>query len=238
MGYRPGGELAARPLHFIWIADASSSMRYEGKIQALNQAIREALPHMRDVARENPHAEVLVRAISFSSSARWHVDSPTGVEGFEWPDLQSSGYTAMGEALELLAEALDVEEMSSRALPPVLVLLSDGQPTDNFGAGLKALMDKPWARKAVRIAIAIGGDADRDVLQRFIGHPEIQPLEANHPEALVDHIRWASTAVLQAVSSPMSQLHGQSRGSGNVVLPSLPGSAGASQTKVDANDIW
>ena len=32
MGKRPGGELATRPLHFIWIADCSGSMSGE-KIQ-------------------------------------------------------------------------------------------------------------------------------------------------------------------------------------------------------------
>lgn len=206
MGRRPGGELAARPLHFIWIADCSSSMASDGKIQALNQAIREAMPHMSQVAADNPNAEVLIRSVAFSSGAKWHVADPTSVEKFQWPDLQTSGYTAMGEALKLVADQLDVEVMSNRALPPVLVLLSDGQPTDDFGAGLQQLMDQPWGKKAVRLSIAIGEDADRDVLQRFIGHPEIQPLEANNPEALVHHIRWASTAVLQSVSSPASRL--------------------------------
>jgi len=42
MDKRPGGGLAGRPLHFIWIADCSGSMRADGKIQALNNAIREA----------------------------------------------------------------------------------------------------------------------------------------------------------------------------------------------------
>lgn len=230
MGRRPGGELAARPLHFIWIADRSSSMSGEGKIQALNQAIREALPHMQQVAEDNPNAEVLVRAVAFSSGATWHVANPTPVRDFQWPDLHPSGYTAMGEALELVAEELDVATMSQRALPPVLVLISDGQPTDNFSHGLQRLLAKPWGKKAVRIAIAIGADADRDVLRRFIGHSEIEPLEANHPEQLVHHIRWASTAVLQSVSSPASQLAGKSRTS-NVQLP-------APTFSVGANDVW
>ena len=34
MAKRPGGELATRPLHFIWIADCSGSMATDGKIQA------------------------------------------------------------------------------------------------------------------------------------------------------------------------------------------------------------
>ena len=33
----------------------------------------------------------------------------------------------------------------------------------------------------MRIAIAIGEDADTEVLQKFIGHPELKPLQANNP---------------------------------------------------------
>lgn len=229
MGRRPGGELARRPLHFIWIADCSSSMSGQ-KIQALNQAVREALPHMQQVAQDNPHAEVLLRVVAFSSGARWEVAAPTPVENFQWQDLSASGYTATGHALELVAEQLSTEVMSTRALPPVLVLVSDGMPTDDFSAGLQTLMAEPWGKKAVRLAIAIGQDADRDVLHRFIGHPELEPLEANNPEDLVQHIRWASTAVLQSVSSPVSRLAGASS-SANVVLPQAP-------SQVGVNDVW
>ena len=70
---RPGGELATRPLHFIWIADCSGSMGSHGKIQALNNAVREAVPHMQQVADENPNAQVLVRAVRFASGAQWHI---------------------------------------------------------------------------------------------------------------------------------------------------------------------
>lgn len=62
MKIRPGGELASRPLHFFWIADCSGSMAGE-KIQQLNLAIREAIPHMQKVADDNPYANILIRAI-------------------------------------------------------------------------------------------------------------------------------------------------------------------------------
>ncbi|HEV2859941.1 MAG TPA: VWA domain-containing protein [Pyrinomonadaceae bacterium] len=202
MSRRPGGELASRPLHFIWIADSSGSMEQDGKIQALNTAIREAIPHMKKVAEDNPNAQVLVRAVKFSSGAQWHISQPTPVADFAWTDLAAEGETDMGKALGLVAEQLKMPPMSERALPPVLVLVSDGQPTDDFDAGLKALLNEPWGKKAVRIAISIGRDADNEVLQKFIGHSELKPLAANSPEALVKHIKWASTAVLKSASSP------------------------------------
>ena len=51
----------------------------------------------------------------------------------------------MGRALKLVAGELR-SPMSDRALPPVLVLISDGQPTDDFGKGL----EDPWASPGAR----------------------------------------------------------------------------------------
>jgi uncharacterized protein YegL len=235
MSRRPGGELATRPLHFIWIADCSGSMAADGKIQALNNAIREAIPHMQKVADENPNAQVLVRAIRFSNGAQWHISQATPVADFKWQDLSAEGETHMGKALQMVAEQLKIPPMTDRALPPVLVLISDGQPTDDFQSGLKALLDQPWGKKAVRIAISIGADADQDVLQKFIGHSEIMPLQANNPEALVRHIKWVSTAVLKSASSPASQTKDSPSPVANVPIPVAPDSA---DTGTEPTDVW
>ncbi len=201
---RPGGDMATRPLHFIFLADCSGSMSLDGKIESLNNAIREVIPHMQRVAEENPHAEVLLRAIKFSDGAQWHISQPTPVDEFLWEDLDSEGGTDMGMAFQMVADQLRMPPMTDRALPPVLVLLSDGQPTDDANAGLRMLLAEPWGKKAVRIAITIGDDADTSILQKFVDHPELKPLKANNPEQLVKYIKWASTAVLKAASSPAS----------------------------------
>jgi uncharacterized protein YegL len=139
----------------------------------------------------------------------------------------------MGMALGIVADQLKIPPMTDRALPPVLVLISDGQPTDDFAGGLLALMNEPWGRKAVRIAIAIGEDADQEVLKRFIGNPELRPLQANNPEALIKYIRWVSTAVLKSASSPASQTLAASVAGLNVPIPAMPDSDASS-----ADDVW
>ncbi|MEM3658718.1 MAG: VWA domain-containing protein [Candidatus Hadarchaeum sp.] len=198
----PGGVLAARPLHLFFVADCSGSMQGD-KIQSLNQAIREAVPHMREVAKAHPEAEVIVGALRFATGAQWHIP-PTPVDRFEWVDLAAGGVTDMGQALKVIADELG-KRMPKRALPPVIVLVSDGQPTDDFDGGLNELMNIPWGKKAVRIAIAIGKDADESVLSRFVGNPEIAILHADNPEALVHYIRWASTQGIVQSSQPKGQ---------------------------------
>lgn len=196
-----GGPMARRQLHYIWILDCSGSMKAAGKIQALNTALAEALPLLRSAAEENVTADVLVRVVAFSDGARWHVGEPTPVEQFRMPPVTAGGLTDLGAALELVATGLASPPMPERALAPVLTLVSDGQPTDDFRTGLRALLDSRWGSRSVRLAIAIGHDADRDVLQEFIGHGKgIVPVQANSPEAVIDAIRWATTAVKSPVT--------------------------------------
>lgn len=235
MSKRPGGELATRPLHFIWIADCSGSMSVDGKIQAVNYAIRDAIPHMQDVANENPNADVLVRAIRFSTGAQWHISQPTPVADFKWIDLDApiGGVTDMGKALSLIAQEL--KRLPDRGLPPVLVLLSDGQPSDDVSAGLRDLTDQPWGKKAVRISIAIGNDVDQEILQKFIGHNELRPLHANNPEALVRQIKWVSTAVLKSASAPASQVGNATVSGMNVPIPIAPD---PDSGPTSADDVW
>ncbi len=65
MAVRPGGEYAGRPLNIIWLLDCSGSMAEGGKIEALNNAIREVIPAMRKAAEGNPEVQFFVRAIRF-----------------------------------------------------------------------------------------------------------------------------------------------------------------------------
>ena len=232
---RPGGEMANRPLHFIWIVDTSSSMGEDGKIQQLNEAISESLPDMQNVAHDNPFAQVLVRTVAFSSGARWHHQDPTPVSDFRWSSLSANGVTDMGRAFRLVADALKIPPMTDRALPPVLVLISDGMPTDDWESGLQELMAQPWGKKAVRIAIAVGErDTDLDVLQAFIGHNEIKPIVARNAPQLVRYIRWVSTEVLKSASAPSSQGGDTPQGT-NVPIPNpAPPDLGPS----DVDDVW
>lgn len=203
MSELPGGEISSRPLRFFWVLDVSGSMAGE-KIGQLNHAIREALPAMKDTADENPEAAVEVKVLTFGSGFKWVTPTPVPLDNFSWTDVSAGGVTDLGAALKALSDELSVGTMPERGLPPVVVLATDGQPTDNFEEGLSRFMSEPWAQRAIRIGIAIGHDADRDVIRRFIAS-EIEPLEANNSEDLVQYIKWASTQVLKAASAPPSQ---------------------------------
>jgi uncharacterized protein YegL len=231
MSDTPGGAIAKRPLQFIYLVDCSGSM-IGRKIETLNLALRESISPMCAVADENPNAQVFVRVIKFSDGAQWHVSQPTEIHSFRWSDLDADGVTDMGKALELAAEALRVDNMPDRGLPPVLVLLTDGQPTDDFNAGLRLLIEQPWGKRAVRIGVGIGDDADLDVLEKFMGNNEIKPLQAKNVGDLVKFIRWASTVPLKSASNPGSRPSDPSGGQQVHIPAPPPGDKAASAADV------
>ena len=239
----PGGALANRPLHFFWMVDCSSSMAGD-RIGAVNHAIQECIEPMREEAAGNPNAQLYIHTLKFASGASWVTAEPVPIEEFAWEDVEASGITDMGKAFELLAGQLSMPPMPARALPPVIVLLTDGNPTDDWKRPLEKLLKMPWGKKAVKVAIAIGKDAERSVLEAFTGNPEAV-LDAGNPEVLTHFIKWAST-VASAVSNPTSnpmevgdvqEMEQSSQETqeprmldGNITLPDLD--------DVNAEDVW
>lgn len=206
MSKLPGGPIAKRPLHFIYIVDTSGSMKDYGKIQTLNNAIKETIPHMQKIAEDNTSAEVLVRVLRFSTGAQWITNSPVPISKFKWVDLVAEGERHMGAAFSMVADALKIPPMTNVGLPPVLVLVTDGMPTDDYRIGLKKLFDQPWGKEAVKIAIPSSDNVDMNILQQFIGNNEIKPLNLSTADRWLEYIRWSPTVVLKNVSSPSSKV--------------------------------
>jgi uncharacterized protein YegL len=192
--------LARRQLHVLLALDCSGSMQGD-RIASLNYALRTTLPELRKVAEENPEVDVRLRVLRFATAAEWHIADPIAVADARWNDLSAGGETSMGAAFRLLGQALAKGALPGRQLPPVVVLASDGYPTDDFEAGLDAFFAADHAAAAIRLAIAIGGEADLEVLERFIRRPAIKPLRASNASELVRHITWATTAPVRTASS-------------------------------------
>jgi uncharacterized protein YegL len=217
------------------------------KIGTVNHAVQDTIPEMVDAADSNPYAQLLVRTLKFATGAEWITPEPAKIDEFSWVDLAADGVTDLGAAFKLLAAELTIPPMSERALPPVIVLLSDGQPTDDYKTELDALSALPWGRKSVRIAVAIGRDADLGVLEEFTGNADLV-LQAKNREMLVRMIKWASTAAAM-VSAPIARdgKAGQVETDSASVLPAIdvdtipsqsPSAADVVTSAAVDDDVW
>ena len=198
---RPGPELYGRPKHLIWIVDCSGSMIGE-KMASVNFAIRSVVPEIRNAVESYPGVQILARVVAFSRGAHWHMETPTPLESFVWTNLEAKEQapTDLGAALKLVAEQLTVPPMPERALPPSLILVTDGQPTDSWEPALSSLLATPAGNKSDRAAIAIGSDAKLEPLEKFCS-PKFKPLRPNTATEIVRELKWVST-VLAAQATP------------------------------------
>ena len=176
------------------------------KIGSVNDAIRETVPDLRDLSENNPDASIKIAALQFDTDARWLYPQPVESSDFQWTDLQTGGLTSLGLAMEKLNEKLSKSQFLQEAagsFAPVIILLSDGGPTDNYKKGLEDIKKNNWFKYAIKIAIAIGNDADKNVLTEFAGNSE----------AVIEvHNRSALKAIIKFVSVTSSQVSSKSNG--------------------------
>lgn len=164
-----------RVMPLIFMVDTSGSMG-GAKIAQLNTAVRESLNEVGEISKNNADAQIKVAALEFASNVQWMYPQLEDSESFKWYDLQAGGLTSFGAALNELNNKLSrshgfmSEPKGTRA--PAIILLSDGEPTDEYKHALEKIKGNPWFKIAVKVAIAIGDDANRDVLAEFTGNIE------------------------------------------------------------------
>ena len=113
--------------------------------------------------------------MQFDSSVQWLNSEPIDSENFVWNDLQAYGLTSLGAALLELKDKLSTKKFMKEAVgsfAPVIILLSDGAPTDDYKSALEEIKRNNWFKHAIKVAIAIGNDADKNVLAEVVGNTE------------------------------------------------------------------
>jgi uncharacterized protein YegL len=198
--------VSRRTMVLFFLIDKSISM-FGTKIEQVNDAMDEVIPDLRELSRSNTEASVKIAAITFSTGAEWMYPTPIDVEEFRWKHISASGVTDLGEALNMLNEKLSTDEFMTDAAgsyAPAIFLLSDGQPNDDWRMALENLKKNNWYKHALKAAVAIGDDVDKDMLAKFTGNKDtVLKVE---PEALKQVIKF--------VSVTSSQIGSKSTGAG------------------------
>ena len=195
-----------RTMTMFFLIDTSGSM--EGsKIGAVNSAMEDVMPIIGDISENNPDAEIKIAVLDFSSDVKWLYDEPKTASNFQWRDVDADGLTSLGYACLKLEEKLHKNSgfmnSASGSYAPTIILMSDGAPTDNYQSGLGILKQNNWFKAAVKFAIAIGDDADLDVLAEFTGNKEAV-LTVHNIDALKKIIRLVSVTSSQIASKSTS----------------------------------
>ena len=154
------------------LLDCSGSMQGPS-IAELNQALRQFCDELgADIVAT---ASVELAVITFGGSVRLmrQFSALSGIHPL--PELSADGNTPMGEALRLALAEVSERRAFYRchglpAYQPWLVLMTDGQPNDEWHQAATAALALVKERRLVMLGVAIGPHADMATLRQIVGN--------------------------------------------------------------------
>lgn len=170
-----------RQLNLFYLIDTSFSMEGQ-KIESINQVMPEVINMVADISENNQdNAKIMVSCLSFNTTSEWMYDKPVEATDFSWTPLTVTGCTQVGEVCKKLEAALHrgskdnpgVMHSETGHKNPCIIILSDGEPTDDWKVEFEKLKHNAWFKAATKLAIAIGNDADTNMLSEFVGSKEL-----------------------------------------------------------------
>ena len=164
--------VSKKSLVIFFLIDTSGSMRGK-KMGELNTVMEELIPEIRKVGEAD--TDVKLAVLTFSTDIKWMYTEPINIEDFEWARLEAKGVTSMGAAFTELADRMSRNgflNSPSLSFAPVIFLMTDGYPSDDYKAGLEALKANSWYKFGLKAALGIGNEANDEMLAEFTGSPE------------------------------------------------------------------
>ena len=211
--------MSLRRLPVYLLLDCSESMAGEA-ISQLQGGIKAMVEHLQS----DPHAieTAYISVITFSNEAR-QIIPLTEVMNFTPPKLSVRTGSALGAGLRVLLDCIRREVKKTTAtskgdFKPVVILFSDGQPTDNWEPMAEEIRRQRSPSVANIYAIGCGPDADFSALR------EITDIVLKMPDMTPDVWKKVFVWLSASVSSTSMALGGGGEGK-NLNLPELPAGA-------------
>ena len=102
----------------------------------------------------------------------------------------------MGTALQMAKDMIeDKETTPGRAYRPLVILCSDGAPTDDWKMPMENFIKNGRSSKCDRMAMAIGSDANEDILKNFIVGTENPLFYAKDVSAMHKFFKFVTMSV-------------------------------------------
>lgn len=179
--------------------DTSGSMAGT-KLQELNAALASFYDTVRKDEMASISAELAI--VTFGQTVAKVTDF-SNVNRQRVPALIANGATPMGAAVAMGLDMLDqakrvYSQMGVDYFQPWLVLMTDGEPTDDITDAVRRCRELVSKRKLTVFPIAIGNDANLHTLQSF--SPNLPPLRMESTD-LRRFFAWLSMSITNASMS-------------------------------------
>ena len=155
----------------VLVLDCSGSMQDDNKIQLLNDGLKALAADLK----ADPIAARCGRVLVMSFGGDGNVETMgewTDAMDFTPPELVAGGLTPLGGAMRCALDEVESQKSQMRAAGvsykrPIIMLLSDGEPTDDWRQIAAECKSAEAAHKVNIMAIGIGDKANRETLSSF-----------------------------------------------------------------------
>ncbi|MEO6549670.1 MAG: VWA domain-containing protein [Ferruginibacter sp.] len=180
-----------RRLPVYLLLDTSGSMNGE-PIEAVKNGVQVMISSLR----QNPQAieTAFISVIIFGSTATQLIPL-TDLASFQMVDLKAGGTTSLGAALSLVANKIDTEVAKTTMdqkgdWKPLVFIMTDGIPTDNWQQGLDEFKKR---KTAYTVACAAGGGADVKILKQITDN--VVSLDTANGDAISKFFAWVTASI-------------------------------------------
>ncbi len=180
-----------RRLPVYLVLDTSGSM-YGEPIEAVKNGVQTLISTLRS----DPYAleTAFISIITFNTNAQ-QVTSLTELASFQQPTIDAGGCTALGGALELLAQKIDAEVTKTTAeqkgdWKPLVFLMTDGEPTDDITHGLAEFRKR---KTGMVVACAAGTGANTNTLKQITEN--VVSLDTADSATIKAFFKWVSASI-------------------------------------------
>jgi len=180
-----------RRLPVYLLLDTSGSMSGEPI-----QAVENGMQMLVSALRQDPQAleAAYLSVITFNSNAN-QVVPMTDLASFQMPTLNASGSTELGAALSLVTNCANKEIIKSTPEKkgdwrPLVFLMTDGEPTDNWQNGLNDFQSFRWG---IVVCCAAGQGAKTSILTQICSN--VVKLDTADSSSLAAFFKWVSASI-------------------------------------------
>ena len=155
----------------VLVLDCSGSMQEESKIELLNEGLKALAADLKADPIAARCGRVLV--ISFGGDSNVEIMGDwTDAMDFTPPQLLAGGLTPLGAAMRCALDEVESQKTQMRTAGvsykrPIVMLLSDGEPTDDWRQIAAECKSAETAHKVNIMAIGIGDKANKETLGHF-----------------------------------------------------------------------